>query len=82
MLLSYSAFVLGTIMWVYGELRLQVTAYRWGIWWLVGCMFVPGVDWLFLLLYWRAARKPFLLSLAGVLLTLLGTCLHHQPSRT
>jgi len=80
--LGYVALVLGMIVWLYGELRFLVAAYRWSHWWLLGCMFVPGVDWIFLLCYWRAARKPFLLSLAGIFLTLLGTCLRSQVSHS
>ena len=44
----------------------MVVTYRHGPFWFFGCLFVPLADCLFVILYFKAARKSFFLSLLGL----------------
>ena len=65
-------FGLGLVLWLVGELRLLVLAYRQGLVWFFGCLFVPFVSWIFFLLNVRQAWKPVLLATIGFIITGLG----------
>lgn len=42
-----------------------VTAFRASIWWGLGCLLIPLVSLVFLILHWQEAKQPFLLQLLG-----------------
>jgi hypothetical protein len=71
-LLGYILLAFGLIVGLYGEVRFLVVAYNRNLWWFFGCLFVPLVSWVFLLLNFKATIKPFGLSLLGLLLAGLG----------
>jgi hypothetical protein len=62
--------VLGLIVYLYGQIRFLVAAHNRSDFWFFGCLFVPLVDCLFLLLNFRATVKPFALSLLGLILVM------------
>jgi hypothetical protein len=64
--------VVGTVVALYWELRFMVAIYKFSLWWFFGCLFVPFLDWVFVLLHFRICRKQVGLSLLGLLLTALG----------
>jgi len=70
--IGYILLVLGCFAGLYWQLRFLAIAYRRSAWWLFGCLFLPFVDWIFLFLNFRATRKPFGLSLAGLIIAGLG----------
>jgi FtsH-binding integral membrane protein len=72
LVLGWLLLVIGFLLGIYWRVRFLATAYRQSLWWLVGCVLIPLVDWLFLFLNWKIARKPFGLSLAWLLLAGLG----------
>ena len=65
-------FVIGLVAWFAGELRLLVLAYRQGLVWFFGCLFVPFVTWVFFLFHMKQAWKPVVLAIVGFIVTGLG----------
>jgi len=70
--LGYMLLVLGLVVWIYGQVRFLVMAYKRNLWWFLGVLFVPLVDWIFLFLNFRTTIKPFGLILLGLLVAILG----------
>lgn len=64
--------IAGIILCIYWQVRFLVATYRCGLWWFFGCLFVPFVDWAFLLFNFKIARKPFGLTLVGLILAGFG----------
>jgi len=64
--------VLGCMAGLAGDVMFLNVAYRRSLCWFFGCLFVPLVAELFLLTHWRAAWKPFTLSVFGVGVAILG----------
>jgi len=62
---------LGLIVCLYGEARFLAVARNRSDFWFFGCLFLPFVDYLFLLLNFRIAVKPFVLTLLGLMLVVL-----------
>jgi len=48
-----------------------VAAFRESIWWGLGCLFIPIVQLIFLIMHWQAAKKPFFLQLLGIALIIV-----------
>ena len=64
--------VIGAIICLYGQVRFLVVAYNRNLWWFFGCLFVPFVDWIFLLLNFKTTIRPFVISLVGLIIACLG----------
>lgn len=62
--------VAGIVISVIGGIWFLIVAFSESIFWGVGCLFIPLVSLIFLILHWREAAKPFIVSLIGALLTL------------
>src|SRR5260370_24932503 len=54
------------------EVSFLVGAFRVSLWWGLGCLFMAPVTLVFLLVHWKVALRPFLLSLAGLGAALVG----------
>jgi hypothetical protein len=80
--LGYILLALGFIIGLYGEIRFLVAAYNRNLWWFFGCLFLPFVGWVFLLLNLKTTVKPFALSLVGLIVAGLGSWMAgiHWPS--
>ncbi len=65
----------GSIVCIYWQIRLLVAAFKCSLWWFFGCLFVPFADLAFVLFNFEVARKPFGLSLLGLIMTGLGGCM-------
>ena len=63
---------IGLVAWFAGELRLLVLAYRQGLVWFFGCLFIPLVSWVFFLVNFKQAWKPVVIATVGVVFTALG----------
>lgn len=48
-----------------GQIGLVVTAFRVGVWWGLGSLFVPAVGWVFGIVNWRDVWPSFLFNLGG-----------------
>lgn len=60
--------ILGFVLAGIGGLWMLVVTFRTGIWWGLGCLFVPFVQLFYCFSYWKEARWPFWLQTAGVAL--------------
>jgi hypothetical protein len=64
--------VIGMLIAVVGGLWFLLVAFQESILWGLGCLFVPFVSLIFLVMHWDKAAKPFLVQLAGVVPLILG----------
>lgn len=65
-------FLVGMVAWLAGEVRLLAIAYRQGLLWFLGCLFVPFVGWVFFLLNVKQAWKPVVIATVGFVLAGVG----------
>ena len=56
---------------VIGSLGIIFTAFRTSVWWGIGCLLVSLLQWVFVALYWRQARRWFAIQIAGLALMFL-----------
>jgi hypothetical protein len=56
---------IGGIISLIGGIWFLVVAFRQTIWWGLGCLFIPFVSIIFLIIHWSDAAKPFFVSLLG-----------------
>ncbi len=66
---------IGMIVMVVGGIWFLVVAFQESILWGLGCLFLPIVSLVFLVMHWDKAGKPFLIQLAGVVPMILGMVL-------
>lgn len=64
--------VVGLTVNVLSTIQYLIRAFRVGVWWGLGCLFVAPVNLLFLVLHWPMVKKPFLVSLLGTALLAVG----------
>lgn len=65
--------ILGLILAVIGHIGILIEAFKEGIAWGLGTLLVPIVALIFVVLHWQETKKPFLLSLAGNVIWILGS---------
>jgi hypothetical protein len=76
--------VIGWLVSIVGSIMLLVVAFKESVWWGLGCIFIPFVALIFLIMHWAVAKKPFFIELAGAVLIIIGILLggsaglHHQ----
>lgn len=68
-------FFIGWLIALVGGIMFLVVAFKENIWWGLGCLFIPIVQLIFLVLHWPVAKKPFFIELAGMLLIFLSVVL-------
>ncbi len=54
---------------------LLIAAFKESILWGLGCIFIPIVSLIFIIMHWPVAKKPFFIELAGVILMFIGIIL-------
>ena len=62
----------GLFLLVVGGIGFIFAAFREGILWGLGVLFIPFVSLIFLVLAWPEAKRPFFWQLTGVALVLIG----------
>jgi hypothetical protein len=75
--LGYILFALGCLAGLAGDVRFMVITYRKGLVWFFTCLFLPVVGWIFLLMYFKEAWRPVLLSAAGFVVACVGYAIGH-----
>ncbi|HEV3235908.1 MAG TPA: hypothetical protein VGZ25_02900, partial [Gemmataceae bacterium] len=70
--------IIGYIIGIVGGLMLLVLAFQESALWGLGCLFVPFVSIIFIIMYWDDAKNAFFISLGGSALIVLGTLLHGE----
>ncbi len=67
--------VVGIIIALIGGIWILVLAFQESALWGLGCLFVPFVSLIFVIMHWEIAGKPFLINLGGGAVALLGAIL-------
>jgi len=73
--LSTILLITGFVVFLIGSLGFLIATFRVGILWGLGCMFLPFVSFIFLIVHWKVASKPFFVSLLGFVIVFSGTML-------
>lgn len=71
-LIGFLTVWIGLLVIAVGGVWFIINAFRTGILWGLGVLFLPVVPLIFLILKWPIAKRPFLWQLAGAALLLLG----------
>ncbi len=77
-IIAFTLLLLGLVIFVVGGIGFLIAAFRESIWWGLGCLFIPIVQIIFLIVHWQATRKPFSLQLVGFVVILAGAILNPQ----
>jgi hypothetical protein len=72
-------FVVGYAVALVGGIWYLIAAFRESIWWGLGVMLIPFVEFFFLFACWEEAKKPFGISLLGTLLVLVSVFVFDGP---
>ncbi|MBL8816462.1 MAG: hypothetical protein JNL58_10565 [Planctomyces sp.] len=67
--------MIGGIAMLVGGIWMIVLAFQESVLWGLGCLFVPFVSLIFLVMHWQEARKPFFIQLAGLVPYIIGMVL-------
>ena len=70
--------VIGIIIFVIGGILLLIESFKQSILWGIFCLLVTPVVLVFTVMHWDAAKKPFLIQLAGIGVLLMGSFIN-QP---
>jgi hypothetical protein len=62
----------GMLIALLSSIQFLVGAFRVGLWWGLGSLFFAPVSLAFLVVHWKVAGRPFLVSLAGLAAALIG----------
>ncbi len=62
----------GGIIALVGSIMFLIVAFKESILWGLGCIFVPFVSLVFLIMHWSVAKKPFLVSLCALPFYIIG----------
>ena len=71
LVIGHILFVAGCIVGLTGDIMFLATAYKRGVWWFLGCLFIPIVSLIFFMNF-RATAKAVGLSILGLAVTLVG----------
>lgn len=74
-LLGTALLFLGLVISVVAGIWFLVVAFRQSVLWGLGCLFVPFVPLVFLIVHWAEAKRPFLWSLVAILPMIAGFAL-------
>ncbi|MBI3853062.1 MAG: hypothetical protein HY298_22660 [Verrucomicrobia bacterium] len=69
---GYILLFLGLLAALVGDVMFLTVAYKRSLWWFFGCLFLPPVDIVFLLLNLKTTFKPFAMSTTGLMMVCIG----------
>lgn len=58
-----------------GSIGFLIAAFKESVWWLIGCIILSPIAFVFLLLHWQKAKNPFFLQLIGIAVIVTGAYL-------
>ena len=64
--------IVGIILALIGGIGILIAAFRESVGWGIGCLLLPIVSLIFVIMHWEETKKPFLLNLAGTVLAIVG----------
>jgi hypothetical protein len=65
-------YFLGLILCFVGGIWILVNAFKTSILWGLGALFIPFVSLIFAIMHWDQNKKPFLISIAGIVVVVVG----------
>lgn len=71
-------FIVGLIISTFAGIWFLVVAFRQSVLWGLGCLLVPFVSLIFLIIHWSEAKRPFVWSLIALLPIFAGIALSGQ----
>ena len=63
--------IIGLIIALISFIMFEIVAFRKSALWGLGCLLIPGVALVFLIMHWQDAKKPFLIGLLASVLFVL-----------
>ena len=64
--------ILGVILALVGGIGILIAAFRESVVWGIGCLLLPIISIIFVIMHWEETKKPFLLKIAGIVLLVVG----------
>lgn len=64
--------ILGFVIMLIGGLWVLIEAFKESILWGLGCLFIPIVTLVFVIMHWDKAGKPFLIQIVGMVIFAVG----------
>ena len=74
-IVSIALILIGSVISIIFGIHLLIVAFQTSILWGLGYLFIPFVSLIFVIVHWSEAKTPFLRSLIGVALVILGMVL-------
>ncbi|MBI2919832.1 MAG: hypothetical protein HYY18_01970 [Planctomycetes bacterium] len=71
-------FIIGLVIMLVGGIWLLIEAFKESVLWGLGCLFIPIVSLIFVILHWDKAGKPFLIQVVGAVLFAIGGGFAHN----
>lgn len=72
--------ILGYVIMIIGGILLVIEAFKESILWGIGCLVIPIVGLVFVVMYWDVAKKPFMIQLAGLAICFIGGVTSHRTA--
>lgn len=73
--------VVGITVSLVGGVWFLVESFRESIWWGLGCLLINPIQFIFLIVHWDVAKKPFGVEVLGFVILLAGVLLS-EPGMT
>ena len=64
--------IVGGLVALVGGIGVLIAAFRESVGWGIGCLVVPLVSLIFVVMHWEETKKPFLLNVAGSIVMVVG----------
>ena len=64
--------VIGGIAMVVGGIGILIAAFHESVIWGIGCMLIPIVSLIFVVMHWQETKKPFLINVVGTIIFIAG----------
>ncbi len=67
--------IIGIIVALIGGIGILIAAFKEGIGWGLGCLLVPLVTLIFVIMHWQDTKKPFGIAVLGNILIIAGSAM-------
>ena len=77
-LLAVTLILLGIFIFIVGGFWFLVAAFRESVLWGLACLFIPIVQFFYLMAHWPEAKRAFFLQLLAFAMIIVGLIIHPQ----
>ena len=77
-LIAILLIVVGVVIFAVGGIWFLVAAFRESVLWGLACLFIPIVQFFFLIVHWPEAKRPFFLQLLAFVMIIVGVIINPQ----